>query len=117
MSLYVSISRRADPLQEDGPQIAASEWIDLVAGEGDFRLPEGVESRWVGAFARVWTGHPEVQMVFDWVDGQVDVKHPDPATIARMKALAVKLDATVFSETGELFDDSGESAGFLEGYP
>ena len=117
MSIYVSISRRAEPLEDDGPQITAEEWLEVVSSESDFRLPQGAEGEWVGPHARVWTGHPQVRMSFDWVDGQVDVKNPDAATIARMKALAARLQATVFSETGELFDDAGESAGFLDGYP
>jgi hypothetical protein len=37
--------------------------------------------------------------------------------IVRMKALAATLGATVFSETGAVFDDDGEEAGFLDGYP
>jgi hypothetical protein len=34
-----------------------------------------------------------------------------------MKAMAEKLQAAVFSETGELFDASGKHAGFLPGFP
>jgi hypothetical protein len=71
----------------------------------------------VGSHARAWVGHPEVPMIFNWTRGQVDVKNPDPATIVRMKALAAALNATVFSETGELFDERGDSAGFWEGFP
>jgi hypothetical protein len=118
MSIYVSISRLSEPSAEDGPQIAANEWVDLVAQETDFRAQEGEEWKWVGAFARVWTGHPEYPAItFDWTNGQVDVKNADAPTVVRMKALARKLGATVFSEQGEVFDDAGESAGFLDGYP
>ncbi len=117
MSLYVSITRRAEPLAEDGPTITSQEWLDCVGGEPDFRVPEGGELKWVGPIARVWSGHGEYPVVFDWVDGQVDVKNPDERTVARMKRLATKLAANVVSETGEIFRESGESAGFLPGYP
>ena len=117
MSIYVSITRRSEPLADDGPAIGSDEWIAAVAAQNDFSLPEGDESELVGEFARVWSGHSDYSVVFDWVDGQVDVKSPDALTIARMKMLSTRLVANVISETGEVFDESGESAGFLRGYP
>ena len=117
MSISVSISRRAEPLDEEGPEISASEWLAVVSAEPDFRKVEGAEVESVGPRARAWVGHPAVPMIFDWAQGQVDVKNPDSATIVRMKEIARALGATVFSETGEVFDDRGESAGFLDGYP
>jgi hypothetical protein len=117
MSYSVSISRRADPLDEEGPAITSDEWLDAVAREADFRVPEASETEWAGPFMRVWTGHPDGPVHFDWMDGAIDVKNPDPPMIVRMKALAATLGATVFSETGAVFDDDGEEAGFLDGYP
>lgn len=117
MSISVSISRRADPLDEEGPEISADEWLAAVSAAPDFREPDGAEAESVGPHARTWIGHPAAPMIFDWVDGQVEVKAPDSATIVRMQALARALDASVFSDTGEVFDAHGESAGFLDGYP
>ena len=113
MSIYVSISRRADPLDDGGPAITAEEWLRCVDEEPDFRPPVGDEAEWVGGHARVWTGH-RYPVVFDLTgSGEIDVKSPGPQVIARMKALAAKLSANVFSQEGEIFDGSGEHAGFL----
>jgi len=117
VSIHVSISRRAEPLDEGGPKISSDDWIQVISGEPDFRRPEGAEREWGGPFARVWVGHPQGPVSFDWLDGDVDVRNPDQTTVARMKTLAMTLKATVFSETGEVFDDDGESPGFLDGYP
>jgi hypothetical protein len=117
MSIYVSITRRAEPLADDGPSITSDEWLVVIAEQADFRLPQGDESEWAGPFARVWSRHSDYAVVFDWADGQIDVKNPDEPTVAMMKKLATYLSANVISETGEIFTDSGESGGFLPGYP
>lgn len=117
MSIHVHISRRAEPLDEPGPAISAAEWIRAASREGDFRSPGDAETEGVGPFARVWVGHPGGPVCFDWRDGDVEVRDPDQATLVRMKTLAIGLAANVFSETGEVFDDDGGSAGFLDGYP
>jgi hypothetical protein len=117
VSIYVSISRRADPLDAVGPAITADDWLLCVDEEPDFRPPVGAEAEWVGEHARVWAGH-KYPVVFDLTcRGEIDVKSPDRLVIARMKALAAKLSANVFSEEGEIFDESGEHAGFLPDFP
>ena len=104
MSIYVSITRRPEPLADDGPMISSDEWLAAVDQQEDFRLLQGHETAWVGDFARVWSGHSEYPVVFDWVDGQIDVKNPDEATVVRMKKLAGGLSAIVISETGEILN-------------
>ena len=116
MSIYVSISRRSDPLDDTGPAIAADEWLRCVDAEPDFRPPVGDEAEGVGEHARVWSGH-KYPVVFDWTRGEIDVKNPDCFVIARMKALAAKLSASVFSEAGEIFNEAGSHEGFLPDYP
>ena len=110
------ISRRSDPLDEAGAAISPEEWRQQIASETDFRVPAVDEGKHMGQHGRMWTGY-KYPVAFDWVDGQVDVKNPDATIIARMKALAGKLGANVFSETGELYDDNGAHAGFLQGFP
>jgi len=116
MSIYVYITRHADPADESGPQISAQEWVAHVDGELDFRVPREDEMEWLGEHARYWTDY-KPPIPFDWVDGQIEVKSPDDRIISRMKAMAETLHATVFSETGEVFDASGKHAGFLPGFP
>ena len=116
MSTYVYISRRSDPLDDTGPSIAAESWLQYVDSEPDFRTPERSEAEWLGPYARILSNY-SIPFAFDWANGQVEVKNPDAPTIARMKQLAAKFSSSVFSETGELFDDSGTHAGFLPGFP
>jgi hypothetical protein len=116
MSLYVFISRRVDPLDDAGPAITAEEWISCVDIEPDFRLPAESEKNWLGGQARMWKDY-KYPVAFDWTNGHVEVKNADAATISRMMEIAKKLSAKVFSETGELFDQSGNHAGFLNGFP
>jgi len=116
MSIYVYISRRAGPLDEGGPSIAASEWLSVIEKDSTLRVARQDESEWLGRHARIWSGHQH-SPAFDWVNGQIEVKDPDGETIAKMKELAAKLQASVFSESGELFDNTGGHAGFLPGFP
>src|SRR5258706_11390324 len=116
MSIYVYISRRTDPFDDSGPEISAEEWLRYIDAEADFRAPTSEETESLGEHARIWSGH-KIPMAFDWSGGQVEVKNPNAPTISRMKQVATKLSATVFSETGELYGQSGEHAGFLPGFP
>jgi hypothetical protein len=79
-------------------------------------MPVGREREWSSPYARVWTGYRSL-VIFDWIEGEIWVKNADESTIVRMKQLARILSATVFSEAGGLFDDVGEHAGFLPGFP
>lgn len=116
MSIYVYITRHTNPADETGHPITAQEWMDCIDAEPDFRVPEADETEWLGEHARYWTNY-EPPIPFDWVDGYIQVKSPDARIIARMKTLAEKLKANVFSETGELYDARGTHAGFLPGFP
>jgi hypothetical protein len=115
MSIYVFITRKSDPLDDSGPGITADEWLRCIEAQIDFRTPRQNETEWLGNHAKILSGDPE--MAFDWVNGQIEVKNPPEATIRRMKQLAEELHATVFSETGELYDIEGRHAGFLPGFP
>lgn len=113
MSIYVYITRRSSPDDESGDAISRTEWHGVVADAIDFRVPFRSElalAPWSGgldADARVWTGHPGVSAwPFEWRDGQIEVKNPDDATLARMRAVALQLGARVQSEAGEVFDQA-----------
>lgn len=93
-------------------------WNDAVDNEPRRPGPaDRTQSEWAGVSARVWSGHSEYPVVFDWVDGQIEVESPDEPTITRMRKLAARHSANVVSETGEIFTHSGQSDGFLPGYP
>jgi hypothetical protein len=40
MSIYVYVTRRADPFDDAGPQITQNEWVDLVANDPDISLED-----------------------------------------------------------------------------
>ena len=116
MSIYVFITHKSEPLQETARRISVEEWTACVRDKPGFRAPLGDEAKWLGKHARIWAEH-EYPVAFDFVDGDIWVKSPDAATVVRMKLIAESLNASVFSETGELFGDHGMHDGFLPGYP
>jgi hypothetical protein len=88
MSIYVYISRRADPFNDEGPSITGKEWLLSVDGDSAFRIAREDQSKWLGENARIWTGHQHAPaFAFDWVHGQIEVKNPDAQTIAKMQEL------------------------------
>ncbi len=117
MSLYVYITRKANPLEDGGLPIAQNEWEEAAKGLGSFRRnhdssdskPQNLQA--IAEFA--WTAHPEgLGIPFLWNDSQVQVKNPDQPTLVCMSTIAEKLNARVVSETGETFSADGSHAGF-----
>ena len=116
MSIYVSITRRSDPLADEGPSISAEEWLAVVDADPELRQPaeEELESALLGDddIPAVWF-HPDGHTTwFVLTDGNVEVKNPDAALLHKMATVADTLDAHLISETGERFDSSGQSLGF-----
>jgi hypothetical protein len=116
MSTYVYVSRRGGLFDDEGPRISEDDWRSHAAKQPDFRQPRGSEAQGAGEHARVWMGY-DTPVVFDWSEGQIQVKNPDERIVSRMKTIAAALSANVFSENGELFDAKGGHAGFLPGFP
>ena len=119
MSLYVTITRKPNPLWRSGEQIALEEWQNVVASDSEFRSVTPADVADAGGFAKsedaIWRGHPEHPAVwFIWDCGQVDVNLPDALTLRKMASVAATLRAKVISEQGELFDDDGASLGLHE---
>ena len=119
MSIHVFITRKENPIEDAGPAITEQEWRSVATDSPDFRLPtteDLADSDYPGGPTErdlIWTGHNEEPVVwFVWYDGQVEVENADESVVARMKRLAELLGARVVSETGEQFDDLGQSAGF-----
>jgi hypothetical protein len=51
---------------------------------------------------------PELERIADFRDGEIVVKNPDEATVARMIAAARRLGARVEGDDGETYDVAGE---------
>jgi hypothetical protein len=119
LSLYVTITRKANPLWRSGEQIALDEWRSIVADDAEFRQPtsgEIAESNGAGKLEDVvWEGHPQEPVVwFIWDRGQIDVNLPDEFTLRKMAHVATSLRANVISEQGEHFDREGVSLGLRD---
>jgi len=119
ISIYVFITRKPDPLVKAGNDIGLQEWHEHALRAGDFRVPDSADLADVGPpipdihRVLIWTGHfHESSVWFEWIDGQVEAKYVDEAAIVRMQEMAAKLGARVISEQGEVFDASGNHAGF-----
>jgi hypothetical protein len=121
MSIYVYITRRHNPIDEDGPIIQEVEWRSVVSTDLTFRDASAEEigrARPSNSHYSIWLGHPEgLDAWFIWTDGQIDIRNPDEAMVAKAMELAMKLKANVVSEMGEIFNEDGSHKGFVDGEP
>ena len=119
MSLYVTITRKPNPLWLSGEEIALDEWQNIVADDDEFRQPTPAEIAETRGFGKlqdvIWQGHPQEPAVwFIWDQGQIDVNLPDEFTLKKMAHVAAALGANVISEQGEVFDGEGVSLGLRD---
>jgi hypothetical protein len=105
MSIYVYVTRKPDPLEADGQDIAAQEWIELIESDPDLSLADPPD-RFPGdrrSYA-VWTAYPDGYPAwFSLADGSIEVKGIDEAILTKLRFFARKLDARIVSELGEEF--------------
>ncbi|MAT05129.1 MAG: hypothetical protein CL424_08810 [Acidimicrobiaceae bacterium] len=94
-------------------KIEETEWFDFVSASPDFVLrdelsfssPSGEQLTIRGPFG-CWTGHPSVDLVpFRWLGGRVTVPFGDEHAVVGALLVADALDATVFGDEGEEYDD------------
>jgi hypothetical protein len=115
----VLITRKQCWSDEKGPEIPLAEWIAVVGTDPDMRLDGYAETRvGDGSILRleseglsVWTAysrHSENDMAwFNFHEGNVVVKNPDPEILQKMWSLAQALSAKVQGDDGEFYDASG----------
>jgi hypothetical protein len=116
VSIYVSITRRIDPLDEAGPSIESAEWRSTFESDSEFRVPTDAElaDALLGPddVPALWLAHPEGEPTwFVLSAGNIDVKNPDHPLLTKMARVAQVLGARLISETGETFDSAGNSLG------
>jgi hypothetical protein len=95
MGYDLHITRALDWTANIGCEIPEGEWLDLVATDGEL-LADPVH----GACAVRY----RVAAWFDWFEGNVFTSDPDRATVAKMLALARRLDGIVQGDDGEIYD-------------
>src|SRR5690554_771364 len=102
MGYDVHITRAEHWPENEGHEIAASEWHDVVNNDPDLRL-----ARYNGPHFAIWDAHPEIDEAWlDWDAGNITTKNPDRALLRKMTELAARLDAQVLGDDGELYDDA-----------
>jgi hypothetical protein len=99
MGYDLHITRREYWIDDDGPSIALQEWQNYVAGDPDISTDAenpGPENYIVTLQSDRWPL---------WWDkrGEVFTKNPDDRLIAKMVAIAAKLDARVLGDDEEIY--------------
>jgi hypothetical protein len=100
MGYDVHITRADNWAENQGFEISTEEWLNLVQEDHELiPMPEN------GKYFVIWHGttkYPETW--FNWSNGNIDTKAPDKATFHKMLQIALKLNAKVQGDEGELYD-------------
>ncbi|HEX3504640.1 MAG TPA: hypothetical protein VHU22_14715 [Xanthobacteraceae bacterium] len=106
MSIYVYVTRRADPLDDTGPKITRDEWLQLIAEDPELSLEDPAD-RFPGykdAIYAAWKNYPGGYTAwFVWFGGNIEIKGLDEALLGKLRAFAAPLNARIVSEEGEEF--------------
>ena len=105
MSIYVFVTRRADPFDKKSNEITRDEWAKVIAGDPDLSLQEPPDrSPGDKAVYAAWKNHPGGYTAwFGLADGNIEVKGLDDALLGKLQAFATRLNARIVSEEGEEF--------------
>lgn len=105
MSIYVYVTRRPDPLEANGPDIAAQEWIEVIESDPDLSIADPPNrSQGDRRCYAMWTSYPGGYPAwFCLSDGSIEVKGIDEAILAKLQHFASKLNARIVSEMGDEF--------------
>jgi hypothetical protein len=115
----VHITRKLRWSDLGGAEISLADWIAVVESDPEMRLDGYAETRVGNGVLRldrgglaVWiaySGHEKAGNMawFDFRQGNVVVKNPDPEILTKMWSLAQRLVAMVQGDEGELYDASG----------
>ena len=103
MGYDLHITRAKNWAENEGAKIRAEEWLQLV--EADPELSLAADN---GDYFALWTGpssYPDPW--FDWWEGNVMTKNPDPPIVAKMIELAQRLGGRVQGDDGETYLPEG----------
>lgn len=106
MSIYVYVTRKPDPLADDGPGITEDEWRSVVAADPELSLEQPPDQPGLpkNAVWAAWPSYPGGYPAwFALVAGSVEVKGADAALLTKLRTFACKLNARIVSEEGEEF--------------
>ena len=102
MGYDVHITRAGNWAENQGREIAESEWHAVIGADPELRLA-GCN----GPHFAIWEGHPEDDEAWlDWFEGNVFTKNPDEPLVGKMREIAQRLDAKVQGDDGEIYDSA-----------
>jgi hypothetical protein len=106
VSIYVFVTRRDDPLLEDGNVISRDEWESVVRSDPDLALEDPPDKypndKTVYA---VWRSYPGGYPAwFGLAGGNIEVKGIDDALLGKLRFFASRLGGRILSEEGESFE-------------
>jgi hypothetical protein len=106
MVYEVHITRAADWAQNQGSEILASEWHDLISRDPELRLTASNGPHFV-----VWNSNTgQTCGWLEWSNGNITAKSPNEQLLAKMLAIAEQLGAKVQGCDGELIGNADASA-------
>lgn len=116
MGYELHITRKANWVDKEGPEITTEEWASVVAADPELEMVGVAHAKIDGEVVLTYTHEWLAQMVthprleehgawIDWTDGSIDVKNPDEVLIAKMCEIARKLGARVQGDEGEYYDE------------
>jgi hypothetical protein len=117
MGYELHITRRENWIDEDvSKMITLEEWKNYIANDSEMRLDGYAEATTSNGESvncsseglAVWMGYSKNHIDgnyawFDYNSGNIDVKNPDPEIIGKMLQIALKLEATVQGDDGEMY--------------
>jgi hypothetical protein len=99
MGYDVHITRADDWADNEGREITASQWHDVIERDSELRL-----AGYNGEHFAIWDRHPsDTEAWLDWCDGNITTKNPDEPLLAKMLEIAARLGAKVQGDDGELY--------------
>jgi hypothetical protein len=104
MGYDLHITRAKDWPDNAGSEITAEEWLAHVDSDPELKL-----AGYNGPYFALWSGrssYPEPW--FDWFDGNIKTKSPDPPLIQKALQIADRLGARVQGDDGEVYLPEGK---------
>ena len=100
MGYDVHITRAEHWPENQGHEITATEWHNVIDADPDLRL-----AGYNGPHFAIWDAHAEDNEAWlDWYEGNITTKNPDEPLLHKMVEIAALLDAKVQGDDGELYD-------------
>ncbi len=97
MGYDLRITRAIDWNRNVGQQIGAQEWLAIVSADAELTADPGNGPYAVRFKNTAW---------FDWFEGNVFTSDPDRPTVAKMLAIAGRLDGIVQGDNGEIYENA-----------